>query len=115
MLPVVVAAVGARRDELSLQICFDRCVRIALCAGDDLNAGLCQRVLRAAAEPAADQDIDRAVRKKSRQCAMPESVRTDHLTGDDLSTLNIIDLKSLCSSEMLENTAIIVSNCNLHF
>ncbi len=111
---VMVVAVGTRGDKGARQIIGDRLVRIALGSGDDCDPSLLESVHGTAAKAAADQDIDRVVRQKSRKGTVANAVGPDHLTGDDLSVLDIIDLEILGPSEVLEDVSVLISSCNSH-
>ena len=95
-----------------------RCNRIiaaALNARIELDAKAAQRILRAAADAAADQRIRAVHHQHARQSAMAAAGGVDHLGGNNLSVLNLIELELLAVSKVLENLSILIGYCNLHF
>ena len=89
-------------------------VGIALGAGNNRDTCLLKRVHGASAKAAADHDLDCAVRQKSCQRAVADTVGADHFAGDDFAVFDVIYFKSLCSSEVLEDISVIISNCYFH-
>ena len=71
----------------------DRRVRLTADAAVELDARLCQRGLRAAADAAADQSVHAALHQKARQCAMAAAVGIDHLCADDLAVRYVVELE----------------------
>ena len=83
-------------------------------AAEETDAGCCKRILCAAADAAADQSINLVIKQEAGQCAVTLSFGADDkFVGDD-AVRDIINLKLFCMSEMLENHAVFISDCNSH-
>ena len=91
-----------------------RCVRFAADAAVELDTGLRQRHLGAAADTAADQGIYAMCNQESSQCAVTASIGIDYFGTYNLAICNVIDLECFCVSKVLKNFSIFISNCNLH-
>ena len=93
---------------------IDRLIRRALNAAINLNAGLCERDARAAADAAADQRVDTVRLQKARQRAMAAAIGRHNLAGNDLVTLYRVNFKLFGVPEMLENLSVVICGCNFH-
>src|SRR5699024_1474536 len=89
-----------------------RLVGAALCAGIQLDAGLCQRGARAAADTAADQGVHPALGQQTGQCAVAALAGADDLAGDHLAVFHIVYLKLFGMAEVLEHQAVFIGDCN---
>ena len=114
MALTVMIAVGTCGNQGSVEKILNCLVRIALGACYHRDACLLKRVHGASAKAAADHDLNCTVCQKSGQSAMADTVGTDHFAGDDFAVFNVIYFKILCSSEVLEDISVIISNCYFH-
>lgn len=73
-----------------------------------------ERVLRASSDSAADQRVRLQRVQDLRQRPVALSVRADHLGGDDLPILHIVNLKLLRMAKVLKNLSVFISNCNFY-
>ena len=110
---MVAADVGVVAEGAGNQ-CLDRFVSGTGNAAEETDAGCCKRILCAAADTAADQRIHLIVEQEAGQRTVTLTFGADNeFVGDD-AVCDIVDLKLLCMSEMLENHAVFVGNCNSH-
>ena len=115
VIRVVMAAVGrVARLERARQQTLNRRIRIALHAAVNADAELPERVLRTAADAAADQLVHAVHHQKARQQAVAASGRVEHPAGDDLALLHLIELERGAMAEVLKDLTVLVGNCNLH-
>ena len=112
---VVMVAVDVR---IIQQLAFDQRLHCFICAALDaaeqLDASLCQCVLCACADAAADQRVNAALCKQPCKCAMSAAVGADDLGRDDLTVLNVIQLELSGVAKMLEDVAVFISYCDSH-
>ena len=111
---VMVAADVGIVVQVAGQECFHSVIGIAGNTAVELDAGLRQSHLRAAADAAADQNVNTAVEQEICQSAVTAAVGIHDLGGDDSTVFNIVNLELLGVAEMLENQLVCVSNCNFH-
>ena len=102
------------RYQFTLQISFNSLIHIALSSGTQLNPCLRKCILCTSANATANQHIHCLISKQTGQSTMSGSIGTNHFTGNHLIIFNLIHLKKLCSSKMLENFSIIIRYCYLH-
>ena len=116
--PVMMTVVVALRIGIILEgaLCkrFGCCVRRTGYAAVELDARLGQRVLRAHADAAADQDIHLRGFQEACQRAMPTAVGRHDLFLNDFTVLHIIKLELLRVTEVLENLSVLISYRNSH-
>ena len=111
----VVAAVYVRIVSKSpCKKCQNRFVRVSGNAAVQLDASLCQGILCASADSAADQSIHTVLPQKSCQSAVAAAVGVYDFRRSDLSIFDVIDLKLGSVSKVLKNLSIFISNCNFH-
>ena len=114
-LLVVVAALGVGvKGQLARQQVGHLAVRITGDAGVELNARLGQSGAGAAADAAADQGVHPVALEKTGQSAVAAADGTDHLGGDYLSVLDLIELKLFTVAEVLEHLAVFIGYCKFH-
>ena len=111
---VVMVAGHAGVNQLTLQKGFHSGIRIALCACADLNAGLSQSALSAAADAAADQHIDGILSQQPGQRAVAAAVSAHHFAGQDPAILHLVDLEVLGLAEVLEYFSVLIGYRNFH-
>ena len=111
---VMVAADVGIVIQVACQECLHSIVSIAGNAAVELDACLSQSHLSAAADAAADQDVNAAAKEEASQGAVAAAVGVHDLGGDDGAVFHIVDLKLLGVTEVLEDQLVCVSNCNLH-
>ena len=111
---VMVVAVGACVDQVAAKVSLHCLIRISGSARAYLDAGIPERVKCAAAEAAADQDLDVVPGQKARQRAVSDSVGADHFARYYFAVFHLIYLKKLRSAEVLKNVSVLISSCNLH-
>lgn len=93
---------------------FHGCVRIAGNTAIEPDACCCQGHLRTAADSTADQYIGIEGGENPGQSAVTAAVGVHDLGGQNLPILDIVDLKLLRVTKMLENLAVFVGNCDSH-
>ena len=115
VLAVVVAALGvgiegqlARQQVRYLAVC------VAGDTGVELNARFGQGSAGAAADAAADQGVHLMLLKEPSQGAVAAADGADHLGGNHLAVLDIIEFKLFAVAEVLEHLAIFVSYRDFH-
>ena len=113
MVMVVAVDIGIIA-EVSDQQRRDRRVRLTADAAVELDARLCQRGLRAAADAAADQSVHAALHEEARQRAMAAAVGVDHLCADDLAVRYVVELELRRVAKVLEDHAVFIGNCDFH-
>lgn len=114
-LLVVVAALGVGvKGQLALQQIGHFAVRIAGDAGVELDTRLGQRGAGTAADTAADQSVHTVPLEEARQSAVAAAHGADHLGGDHLAVLDLIELKLFTVAEVLEHLAVFVGYCEFH-
>ena len=106
--------VDAGADQLALQIGVHRLIRVSGGAGAQLDALLRQSGLGAAADAAADQNVDAAIAQQGGQGAVAAAVGVDDLRGDHPAVLHLIDLERLRVAEVLEHFAVFIGDCDFH-
>ena len=111
---VVVAADIGIIVQIACQECFHSVVSVTGNTAVELDAGLSQSHLSAAADAAADQDINTAAKQEACQSAVTAAVGIHDLGGNDVAIFDVVNLELLGVAEMLENQLICVSNCNFH-
>lgn len=80
----------------------------------EFDPGLCQCLLCACTDTAADQRVHLQAGQKSCQSTVTAAVGVHNLLSGDLSIVHVIDFHLLCVSKMLEHKPTLVSNCNSH-
>ena len=100
--------------QVACQECFHSVISIAGNTAVELDAGLGQSHLSAAADAAADQNINAAAKEEACQSTVAAAVGVHDLSGDNSTVFNMVDLKLLGVAEMLENQFVCISNCNFH-
>ena len=112
---VVVAALGVGVEgQLACQQIGHLAVRVAGDAGVELDARLGQGGAGAAADAAADQGIHPVAPEKTGQSAVAAADGADHLGGDYLSVLDLIELKLFTVAEVLEHLAVFIGYSKFH-
>ena len=115
MLVIVVVAADVRVvAEISGQQRMDSRIGITADAAEEPDSRLRQRLLRAAADAAADERVHAVLHQEARQRAVAAAVGIDHFGGDDPVTVDLIDLELLGVAKVLEDLAVCVGNCNFH-
>ena len=111
---VMVAADIGIVVQIACQECFHSVISVTGNTAVELDAGLSQSHLSAAADTAADQNINTAAKQEACQSTVTAAIGIHNFGGDDGAVFDIVDLKLLGMAEMLENQLICVSNCNFH-
>ena len=115
VLVVVVIAADIRIvAEISGQQRMDSRVGITADTAEEPDARLCQRLLRAAADAAADERVHTVLHQEASQRTMAAAVGIDHFGSDDPVAVDLIDLELLGVAKVLEDLAVCVGNCNFH-
>ena len=89
-------------------------VAVARCTGIDIDAGLSEGVNSPAADAAANKHVNAACCKHAGKSAVTSTIRAYYLRGYNLTTLNVIELKLLRATKVLENLTIFVRDRNPH-
>ena len=89
-------------------------VAVARRTGIDIDAGLSEGVNSPAADATTDKHVDAACCKHAGKSAMTSTIRAYYLRGYNLTTLNVIELKLLRATKVLENLTIFVRDRNPH-
>ena len=113
-LAVVVAADIGVIVQVACQECFHSVIGIAGNAAVELDACLSQSHLCAAANTAADQNVNAAAEQETCQSAMAGAVGIHDLGGDDGAVFNVVNLELLGVAEVLVNQFVCVSNYDFH-
>ena len=100
--------------QVACQECLHSIVSIAGNAAVELDACLSQSHLSAAADAAADQNVNAAAEEEASQGAVAAAVGVHDLGGNDGAVFNVVDLELLGMAEVLEDQFVCVSNCNFH-
>ena len=115
---VAFAVVVAADIGIVIQIAGQKCFHSIICvtgnAAIEFDAGLSQSHLCAAADAAADQNINTAAKQEACQSAVAAAVGIHDLGGNDVAIFDVVNLELLGVTEMLENQLVCVSNCNFH-
>ena len=111
---VVVAADIGIIIQIARQECFHSIVSVTGNAAIELDASLSQSHLCTAADATADQNINTAAKQEACQSAVTAAVGIHDLGGNNAAVFDIVDLKLLGMTKMLENQLVCVSNCNFH-
>lgn len=114
VLAMVIALYVGIVCKLACQQCLDSCVCITGNTAEKLDPRILQGHLSAAANAAADENVCIENLQNASQCAMPLTAGTYYLRGDDPAILNLIHLEFAGMAKMLEDLAVIVSNCDFH-
>ena len=93
---------------------FRRFVCAAFYAAEYLDTGLCQRVLRTAADTSTDERIDLPSLQETGQRAMAHALVSNYLCIYDFSILDFVNLKLLRMTKMLKYLSVFVSYCQFH-
>ena len=96
------------------QEAFHSLVCVAGAAAVDGNTGIRQGKPGAAADAAANQDIDTLLGQQTSQCAVAAAVGVDHLGGQDFSILSLVELEGGGMAKMLEDVSGLIGNCDFH-
>ena len=107
---------------LGIRIIFQRSIRKGFCGGirRSLNAcvkldpGIRKRCLRTHTNTSADQDVSLNRLQEACKSAMTASVGINDLLIHDLTLINIIQLKLLGMTEVLEDFSVFVCDCDSH-
>lgn len=91
-----------------------RFVRAAGHAAVELNPRLCQRILRACADAAADEYIYAVGCEEARQCAVAAALGIRDLLPDDPVFLHVVELELRRVAKVLEYASIFICYCNSH-
>ena len=89
-------------------------VAVARRAGIDIDAGLSEGVNGPAADATADEYVNAACCKHAGKSAMTSTIRAYYLRGYNLTALNVIELKLLRATKVLENLTVFVGYRNPH-
>ena len=92
----------------------NRIVRAAAGTAVKFNARFCQRPLCAAANPAANKDINLQRLQHAGQSAVSAAVGIHHPAGDKLAVLHLVKLELLRMAKVLKDLSVFVSNRNFH-
>ena len=101
-------------SQVSFCQCLGSFISTAGHAAIELDSCRCQRHLCAAANSAADQCIHIQRSEHASQSTVTAAVGIYNFRRDNLSILNIIDLKLSSVAKMLENFSVFIGNCNSH-
>ena len=110
----VMVTVCSGVDQFTPQIGFHCLISTSGRPGTQLDSLLFQCCLCAAADSAADQDIDSLAGQKPGQRPVTAPVGADHLGRDHTAVLDLIYLEFFRVSEMLENVTVVICYCNSH-
>lgn len=91
-----------------------RTVCISGNAAEQFDPGRCQGCLCTAADTSTDQRVCVQCGQNTGQCAVSTAVRIYNLGGNDAAIADLVYLKLLRMSKMLENLSVFVSNCYSH-
>lgn len=115
MLVVVMAALRIRIiSEVPGKQRLHRRVAGAADAAVERDAGLGQRRLRTAADPAADKRVHMQAAKQRGQRAVAGAIRAYQLLGQNFAVAGIIDLELRRVTEVLKDLSVFISYCNYH-
>ena len=119
MAMAVAVATAAARGTLGLRDLARKegvhdVVAVARRTGIDIDAGLSESVNSPAADATADKHVDAACCKHAGKSAMTSTIRAYYLRGYNLTTLNVIELKLLRSTKVLENLTVFVGYRDPH-
>lgn len=101
-------------SQISFCQCLGSFISTAGHAAIELDSRSSQRHLCAAANTSADQRIHVQCSKHAGQGTMTAAVGIYNFRRDNLSILNIIDLKLSGMAKMLKNFSVFIGNCNSH-
>jgi hypothetical protein len=115
MFPVVVrtAYVGVKVQRTADQLHY-RGIRVSADTAEQPDPGSGQHLLRAAANPAADQRIHSVCGKESCKRAVTAAVGIGHPAGGNLTVFHRINFELLRVPKVLKNPAVFISDCNFH-
>lgn len=117
-MALLVMVVGADRVGIVAESAGQKGRHIFICAagsaGVKLNPGLGQRRTCAAADAAADENIDSMLLKETGQRAVAAAIGVNDLGGEDLGALYLIDLKLLAMPEVLKNLSVFIGDRDVH-
>lgn len=102
------------KGQISVEQCLYRIIGGAGNAAEELDTGLFQCILGAAADAAANQCVHIVVSQKSCQCAVPLSHGIHHKFLDDGVVFDVVYLELRGVAEMLEDHAVFIGDCNSH-
>ena len=91
-----------------------RFVRAAGHAAVELNPRLCQRILRACADAAADEYIYAVGCEEARQCAVAAALGIRDLLPDDPVFLHVVELELRRVAKVLEYVSVFICYRNSH-
>ena len=115
---VVLVVMAALHVRVKLQLAgnerLSSCIGRAGDASEKLYAGLREGDAGSHADTAADEHIGAEVVEDTGERAMAAAVGIDHLRGDDMAVLRLINLELRGTAKVLENLSVVVSDCNLH-
>ena len=114
MLPVVIAPDIRVKCQSPFCQCLNSLIRISGHSAVQLDSSLGQRHLRAGANAAADQRVHIQRAQHTCQGSVSAPVGIHHFTGHNPPVLNIVYLKLLGVSKVLENAPVLIRNCNSH-
>ena len=111
---MMMIAVYSCINEFSPEVGLYCSVSVAGCSSAYLDAGISKRVLCSLSHASAYESVDFVLRKQIRERLMAYSVGIHYLGRYYLAVLNIVYLEFLCSSEMLEDIAVIICSSYFH-
>ncbi len=114
MVVVVVTAGVGIKGKPAFRKRFRRCVRRALYASVELDAGLGERHLCAHTDAAADERVDLSRLQEAGKRAVSAAVRINDLFRCDRSVLHVVQLELLGMPEVLEYFSVLKSDCDPH-
>ena len=113
MIVVTAADIGVKA-QLTGKESFYSFVGLAGNAAVKADIGSCQCHLCAAADAAADEDIDALAGEQARQCAVALSVGTDDFGRNDLTVFHVIYFELFTVPKVLEHIPVFVCNRDSH-
>ena len=116
--PVVMTVMIALRIGIILERALRKrsgcCVRRTGHAAVELDARLCQCILSAHADAAADQGVHLRGFQETGQRAVPAAVGGHDLLRDDPPVLHVVQLELLRVAEMLKDLSVFIGDCDSH-
>ncbi len=115
VMMVMVVAPGIRIIfQSSVSKSFRGSIRRSLNARIKLDPGIRKRHLRTHTNASADQGVRLHSLQEACKSAMTASVGVNNLLADDFTLFNIVQLKLLCMTEVLEDLSIFICDCDSH-
>jgi hypothetical protein len=113
-LAVMMITIGSAVDKFTPEVHLYSSIRVAGRTRADLDPGVPERIQSASAQTAADEDLYILIRKKAGQRSVTDAIGTDHPTVDDLVVFYLVNFEVFCSSKVLEDVSVVISNCDFH-